>query len=48
MNVISVAKNTPSQSALPAQEVDIPATPFKSVFADFFDFSDFHYLIAGD
>ena len=42
-------KNAPSQPALPAQSnPDIPTTPFKSIFADFFYESGCHYLIAGD
>ena len=42
-------KNAPSQPALPGQSnPDIPTTPLKSIFADFFDASGCHYLIAGD
>ena len=42
-------KNAPSQPALPAQSnPDLPTTPFESIFADFFDASGCHYLIAGD
>ena len=29
-------------------QLDIPTTPFESIFADFFDFSHYHYLVVGD
>ena len=41
-------KNAPSQAPLPAMPPDIPSTPFESVFADFFEESGYHFLVAGD
>ena len=41
-------KNAPSQAPLPAMPPDIPSTPFESVFADFFQESGYHFLVAGD
>ena len=41
-------KNAPSQPPLPLTLPDIPSTPFESVFADYFDVSDYRYLVAGD
>ena len=47
-NCRECCKNAPSQAQLPAQIPDIPSTPFESVFADFFQNSGYHYLLAGD
>ena len=41
-------KNAPSQASLPAMVPEIPSTPFESIFADFFEASGYHYLVAGD
>ena len=41
-------RNAPSQPALLPSEAEIPSTPFESVFADYFDISIYHYLVAGD
>ena len=41
-------KNAPSQAPLPAAAPEIPSTPFESIFADFFEASGYHYLVAGD
>ena len=41
-------KNAPSQPAALASAPSIPSTSFESVFADFFDVSNFNYLIVGD
>ena len=41
-------KNAPSQAPLPAVSPDIPSTPFESIFADFFEDSGYHFLVAGD
>ena len=41
-------RNAPSQAALPAVEPSLPSTPFEMVFADYFQFSGHHYLVAGD
>ena len=41
-------RNAPSQPSLPAAAPEIPSTPFESVFADFFEASGHHYLVAGD
>ena len=41
-------KNAPSQPSLPPHEWEVPATPFESIFADYFDLSGYHYLLAGD
>ena len=42
-------RNAPSQPApLAVANPDIPVMPFESVFADFFDISNHHYLVAGD
>ena len=41
-------KNAPSHRALPTSEPDIPSTLFESIFADYFDVSNFHYLRTGD
>ena len=41
-------KNAPSQPTCPPTQPEIPATPFKSIFADFLDVSGYHYFIAGD
>ena len=41
-------KNAPSQAPLPAMYPDIPSTPFESIFADFFEASGYHFLVAGD
>ena len=40
-------KNAPSQPKLPASSPEIPST-FESIFADFFDVSNHHYLVDGD
>ena len=41
-------RNAPSQAALPAIPPECPETPFEAVFADFFEESGHHYLVAGD
>ena len=41
-------KNATSHRALSTSEPDIPSTPFESIFADYFDVSNFHYLLTGD
>merc|ERR1719494_100120 len=41
-------RNAPSQAALPAAAPEIPSTPFEAIFADFFEESGYHYLVAGD
>ena len=41
-------RNAPSQAAVPPRTPEIPSTPFESVFADFFDISNYHYLVVGD
>ena len=41
-------RNAPSQAALPATPPECPETPFEAVFADFFEESGHHYLVAGD
>ena len=41
-------KPAPSQAAMPTTIVPVPATPFESIFADFFDYVGHHYLVAGD
>ena len=41
-------RNVPSQPALLPSEAEIPSTPFESVFSDYFDMSNHHYLVAGD
>ena len=41
-------RNAPSQTAPPASEPSFPSTPFEMVFADYFEFSGHHYLVAGD
>ena len=42
------SRNAQSQVALPAAAPEIPSTPFEAIFADFFEESGYHYLIAGD
>ena len=41
-------RSTPFQAAVPPRTPEIPSTPFESVFADFFDISNYHYLVVGD
>ena len=41
-------KSAPSQAAMPTIVAPVPATPFESIFADFFDYAGHHYLVAGD
>ena len=41
-------RNAPSQAPLPAAVPECPETPFEAVFADFFEKSGHHYLVAGD
>ena len=41
-------RNAPSQASLPAVTPEVPETPFEAVFADFFEESGYHYLVAGD
>ena len=45
---VSCNRNAPSQPPLPATEPITPSTPFEMVFADYFEFSGHHYLVAGD
>ena len=44
----SCNKSAPSQAAMPTIVAPVPATPFESIFADFFDYAGHHYLVAGD
>ena len=41
-------KAAPSQATMPTTIAPVPATPFESIFADFFDYAGYHYLVAGD
>ena len=41
-------KNAPSQPSLPTAAPGIPSTPFESIFADFLEVANHHYLIASD
>ena len=41
-------KNAPSQPSLPACAGDIPSTPFDSIFSDYFDVGNRHFLLVGD
>ena len=41
-------RNAPSQASLPAATPECPETPFEAVFADFFEESGHHFLVAGD
>ena len=41
-------RNAPSQAPLPSEPANPPSCPFQQIFADFFDFGGYHYLIAGD
>ena len=41
-------RNAPSLPPLPATSTSPPATPFESVFADYFDFAGQKYLVVGD
>ena len=47
-NCSHCCRNAPSNASLPPKLADIPSTPFESVFADYFDVSNYHYLVAGD
>ena len=38
----------PSQQAFPPPAPHSTTTPFKQVFADYFDFAGYHYLLLGD
>ena len=44
----SCNKSAPSQAAMPTIVAPVPAIPFESIFADFFDYAGHHYLVAGD
>lgn len=41
-------RNAPSQAPTPSEPAEPPSTPFEQVFADFFDFGGYHYLVIGD
>ena len=41
-------RNAPQQAALPVSAPEVPGTPFEAIFADFFEESGYHYLVAGD
>jgi hypothetical protein len=41
-------RNAPSNPTTPATPSDAPSTPFESIFADFFEASGRHFLVAGD
>ena len=41
-------RNAPSQAATPSVPADPPSSPFEQIFADYFDFGGYHYLVAGD
>ena len=41
-------KAAPSQATMPTTIAPVPATPFESIFANFFDYAGHHYLVAGD
>ena len=47
-NCSHCCRNAPSNASLPPKLADIPSAPFESVFADYFDVSNYHYLVAGD
>jgi len=47
-NCPSCNRNAPSNARLPPSVPHIPSTPFEAVFADFFDFRGWHYLVLGD
>ena len=47
-NCSSCQRNAPSQPAMPAASPSTPSTPFEMIFADFFSYAGFHYLLAGD
>ena len=47
-NCSSCIRTAPSQAAVPAMPTHTPSTPFKAVFADFFDYAGCHYLAVGD
>ena len=44
----SCNKNAPSQAATPSIPATVPSTPFEAIFADFFEYAGWHYLVAGD
>ena len=41
-------RNAPSQAATPSEPANPPSCPFEQIFADYFDFGGYHYLVAGD
>ena len=41
-------RNVPSQPSMPAAQPSTPSTPFEMVFANFFQYADCYYLLAGD
>ena len=41
-------RNAPSQAATPSEPGNPPSCPFEQIFADFFDFGGYHYLVVGD
>ena len=41
-------RNAPSQAILPTDPAQPPSSPFENIYADFFDFGGYHYLVAGD
>ena len=41
-------RNAPQQATLPVTAPEVPSTPFEAIFADFFEESGYHYLVAGD
>lgn len=47
-NCVPCNRNAPSQPAMPAAPPSTPSTPFEMIFADFFSYAGFHYLLAGD
>ena len=41
-------RNAPSQPVMPSEPYNPPSTPFEQMFADFFHFSGYSYLVVGD
>ena len=41
-------KNAPSQAVMASEPHNPPSTPFEQMFADFFNFAGYNYLVVGD